>query len=542
MRCVRPACIELQRFEVGTPIFNSALRPSCPSHHTCSIIRRVNAPDLPAWLNDELAGLKKQLAGMSGEQRLALMDTRLETADKDSLLVPFLHSLRAGALLDCMRLEEAEAALDHSDAELARLGLKPDPVNLRRRGVAAAFRGDYANERAFYQRALDLGLELGLPVDLDLLINLGAATSGMQDFEGALVHFFSALRISRERQEEPHPVLLENIGVAYKDLGEYELALDYYEQARLGFEARGIEAPIRLLTNMATARQNLGLLEQALEEYDALIARHGPEPSFDLGILLSERANLERRLYRHQASLMSIRQAMDVYAAINYDFSPTDYVVYAMTLWEMDHLHEALDMVSNAVAAYSRRGIKLPRIVADLLSDWKQQVGFVRSIGEEQAGRLKKPAGPIRTIFCYRRPEGQGQALLLQSQLRWRGIESGDVQLSYVGMEDAEQSILAALAEADALVLILNKGFFDPCIGNAHDSARLLIRLAKESGLPVHAVLLPDFEWPDSQSLPPDIAFASELDGLPFEHDLSFLVAERLADRIAERANKHSVG
>lgn len=169
-----------------------------------------------------------------------------------------------GAAVDLARrgLEIAGASDGPADAETVELSLA--------KGAALLERGDPADAREDFERALSVAEDLGDPGLRGRAHNrLGTAALHLGDPGGAVESFTRAVE-SHRAADDPgtRATPLVNLGIVHRQLGDGERAIERFEAARAALEGAGDPA------GLAGAIHEVGLTREARGETDAAVDRY----------------------------------------------------------------------------------------------------------------------------------------------------------------------------------------------------------------------------------------------------------------------------
>lgn len=165
----------------------------------------------------------------------------------------------------------------------------------------------------------------------------------------------------------------------------------------------------------------------------------------------------------------------------------------------------------------------------------------LQALGDVSRSKQTEPAHAARpnhqlaapaVFISYRREDGSQTARLLRAELKQRGFRT------FLDVDDLrpghfDEALLRQIDSAPNFLLILSPHSLDRC-RNDRDWLRREIAHAIETNRNIVPVIMPGFEFPDSDGLPDDIASLPLHHGIPYSHDFFDAMMEKLGGYLSE--------
>ncbi len=309
--------------------------------------------------------------GMEAAQRLDDREAERALCYELSMICYRLGSIEKGEHLARELLTLGEAAKDDLSIERAVLLL----------GVFAVERGGYAEAEVYYQRALQLSLELGMDTEISQALNgLGTIADYLGDYQKAHHYFFRQLELMEttgKKNRVCHALLM--MGHALMGLKDYASAENYLQRAvnmgrAFGFqrllgvglfhlgsvalEQNQLEIAYRYFEDGMQAVRSVGIVRQimsGLADQGYTLLRMGNYPAavarLQEGLKMARESGRPRNLCELQSHLAN------TYLALNDLDSARCALREALTLAQtMESRPQKVEAISIAAAYYQRLG------------------------------------------------------------------------------------------------------------------------------------------------------------------------------------------
>lgn len=157
---------------------------------------------------------------------------------------------------------------------------------------------------------------------------------------------------------------------------------------------------------------------------------------------------------------------------------------------------------------------------------WKLFEAFQRIVRLSPEDSSRQVAGEYQGFISYRRAGGSDAALAVRAYLQMRGINTF---LDVEGLDSGAfgPRLLRAIEQAPSFLLILTPGSLDRC-QHANDWLRLEIAHAIRTQRNIIPVLKDGFQFPDADSLPPEIRTLQDYQAVSYTLEFFGAVIDRI--------------
>jgi serine/threonine protein kinase len=132
--------------------------------------------------------------------------------------------------------------------------------------------------------------------------------------------------------------------------------------------------------------------------------------------------------------------------------------------------------------------------------------------------RRPSPRVEYEVFISYRRQNGSSEARLIRAELMHQQGVSAFLDVVDLGAGHFDEALLKRIAEIPNFVVILSAGCLDRC-RDARDWLRREIVQALRTNRKIIPVLLPGFNFPDSEELPHDLRSLSSHQSVFYNHE-----------------------
>jgi|TARA_Y100000310_G_scaffold283604_2_gene305708 membrane-associated phospholipid phosphatase len=133
---------------------------------------------------------------------------------------------------------------------------------------------------------------------------------------------------------------------------------------------------------------------------------------------------------------------------------------------------------------------------------------------------------PKMVFISYRREKGSNLARIVSVELERRGV-SCFLDVDDLGAAHFDERLLRAIESSPNFILILAPGSLDRC-SNDDDWLRLEISHALKHRANIVPIMVDDFRFPDSESLPEDLQGVERFNGVTYNHEYFSATFDRL--------------